>query len=97
MYWQRKSPLGVQYFVINQIQRRLRAAIVPIIPGFTNDYNNSFFVYLGTHETGHTLDLGDCLASNNCQFSTGHSIMGDNPSLIPTSTVGGPCSVIMIR
>ena len=63
---------------------------MPIIPGFTNDYNNSFFVYLGTHETGHTLDLGDCLASNNCQFSTGHSIMGGQSLTDSNFNSGGP-------
>ena len=91
MWFQRRSPLGVIYFYkAPQALKRLRAAIVPIIPQFQNTISNSFFVYLGTHETGHTLDLGDCLASNNCQSAAGTcSIMGGQ-SQDPAFNTGGP-------
>jgi hypothetical protein len=42
-------------------QARLRSAIVPIIPEFNNQNPQMHFVYLGTHELGHTFDLHDCL------------------------------------
>lgn len=41
-----------------------------------NVIDNSYFVYLGTHETGHTFGLGECLFGNHCQNTAGHSIMG---------------------
>lgn len=91
LWFQRRSPLGVAYFYkMPQASKRLRAVIVPILPQFQNTISNSFFVYLGTHETGHTFDLGDCLASNNCQSVVGTcSIMGGQ-SQDPTFNTGGP-------
>jgi hypothetical protein len=91
MWFQRRAPLGVIYFYKSpQALKRLRAVIVPIIPEFQNTISNSFFVYLGTHETGHTFDLGDCLASNNCQSVAGTcSIMGGQ-SQDPTFNTSGP-------
>ena len=91
IWWQRKSPVGVLYFyVIPLYQKRLRAAIVPIPPDFQNVISGSFFVYLGTHETGHTFDLGDCLAANGCQTVAGTcSIMGGQ-SQDPSFNTGGP-------
>jgi hypothetical protein len=47
-------------------QARLRSAIVPIIPEFNNQNPPMHFVYLGTHELGHTFDLHDCLFGNGC-------------------------------
>jgi hypothetical protein len=47
-------------------QARLRSAIVPIIPEFNNQNPQMHFVYLGTHELGHTFDLHDCLFGNGC-------------------------------
>jgi len=78
VWWQRTSPLGVRYFfTFPQTSKRLRAVIVPILPEFQNSIDNSFFVYLGSHEIGHTFDLDDCLASNDCQSTAGTcSIMG---------------------
>src|ERR1041384_397230 len=52
VYWQRKSPLGVEMFFYDTVQLRVRAAKVPILPNWVNDFNNTFFVYLGTHELG---------------------------------------------
>ena len=83
--------MGVLYFfAAPQNLQRLIGAIIPIPADFQNILSNSYFVYLGTHETGHTLDLGDCLAANNCQAVAGTcSIMGgqsDNPAV----NTGGP-------
>jgi hypothetical protein len=91
LWWQRRSPVGVLYFfTFPQNLQRLRAAIVPIPPSFQNSISNSYFVYLGTHETGHTFDLGDCLASNNCQTTAGTcSIMGGHSQSSVFNT-GGP-------
>ena len=91
LWWQRRSPVGVlKYFIFPQNLRRLRAAIVPIPPDFQNIVSNSYFVYLGTHEVGHTFDLGDCLAGNNCQAIAGTcSIMGGE-SQSPLVNTRGP-------
>jgi len=91
LWWQRRSPTGVMFFYATpQILRRLIAVIVPIPANFQNIVSNSYFVYLGTHETGHTLDLGDCLAGNNCQAIAGTcSIMGGE-SQSPLVNTRGP-------
>lgn len=91
LWWQRRSPVGVLYFfAAPQSFQRLRAAIIPIPASFQNLISNSYFVYLGTHETGHTFDLGDCLASNKCQATAGTcSIMGGE-SQSPLFNTGGP-------
>lgn len=91
VWWQRKSPVGVLYFyAIPLYQKRLRAAIVPIPANFQNILSGSYFVYLGTHETGHTFDLGDCLFANGCQAVAGTcSIMGGE-SQDPSFNTAGP-------
>jgi hypothetical protein len=91
VWWQRTPPLGVRYFfTFPQTSKRLRAFIVPIIPEFQNTISNSFFVYLGTHELGHSFDLDDCLDSNNCQSVAGTcSIMGGQSQSSVFNT-GGP-------
>jgi hypothetical protein len=67
VWWQRTGPLGVvAFFTYPQSQKRLLAAIVPIIPEFNNQNPPMHFVYLGTHELGHTFDLHDCLFGNGC-------------------------------
>lgn len=93
LWWQRRSPVGVLYFfAAPQSLQRLRAAIVPIPPNYQNIVSGSYFVYLGTHETGHTFDLGDCLAANGCQAVAGTcSIMGGE-SQNPSFNTGGPTS-----
>src|ERR1051325_11134763 len=46
VWWQRTSPLAVRFFfTFPETAKRLRAAIVPIIPEFQNSIENSFFVY----------------------------------------------------
>lgn len=92
VWFVRTGPLGVRAFYTEpQIQRRIRAAIVPIIPEFNNQNPPMHFVYLGTHELGHTLDLNDCLSGNNCtNCSAGTcSIMGGY-SLDAGFNTGGP-------
>ena len=93
LWWQRRSPVGVLYFFAAPLHlKRLRAAIVPIPANFQNTISGSYFVYLGTHETGHTFDLGDCLANNGCQAIAGTcSIMGGE-SQNPSFNTGGPTS-----
>lgn len=51
---------------------------------------NSYFVYLGTHETGHTFDLNDCLSTNGCPTG-GLSIMSGHTN-DPAFNTGGPTS-----
>src|SRR5262249_3278775 len=61
------------------------------LPEWDNLFSNSYFVYLGTHEIGHTFDLNDCLAGNKCTDSPAGtcSIMGGH-SLDPNFNTGGP-------
>ena len=76
VWWQRTSPVGVVFFfTFPQSQKRLIAAIVPLLPEFNNQTPP---MHLGTHEIGHTLDLKDCLIGNGCtNCSAGNcSIMG---------------------
>lgn len=89
VYWQRKSPVGVEIFFQGAFQLRVRAAKVPILPNWVNDFNNTFFVYLGTHEIGHTFGLTDCLCSN-CSCISGMSIMGGHVPSNPSFNSGGP-------
>ena len=89
VYWQRKSPLGVEMFFYNPFQLRVRAAKVPILPSWLNTFSNTFFVYLGTHELGHTFGLTDCLCSN-CSCTPGMSIMGPHLASDPGFNAGGP-------
>jgi hypothetical protein len=79
VWFERTGPVGVAAFYTEpQSQRRIRAAIVPLLPAFNNQNPPMHFVYLGTHEIGHTFDLNDCLSGNNCtNCSAGNcSIMG---------------------
>lgn len=91
VWFVRTGPLGVRVFYNSPTERRIRAAIVPLIPEFNNQNPPMHFVYLGTHELGHTLDLNDCLSGNNCtNCSAGTcSIMGGY-SLDPAFNTGGP-------
>lgn len=91
VWWQRTSPVGVRFFFLEpEYLKRLRAAIIPIPPDFQNVISNSFFVYLGTHETGHTFDLDDCLAGNNCQEIAGTCSIMVGQSQNPSVNTGGP-------
>ena len=92
VWWERTGPLGViAFYTFPQTQKRIRAAIVPLIPEFQSQNPPMFFVYLGTHEIGHTFDLNDCLANNGCtNCSAGNcSIMGGQ-SQDPLFNTGGP-------
>ena len=91
VYWQRRSKIGVESFFYTTFQLRVRAAKVPILPSFVNTFNNTFFVYLGTHEIGHTFGLTDCLCSN-CSCTPGMSIMGGHVPSNPAFNSGGPTS-----
>lgn len=90
VYWQRRPRVGVEMFFYNVLQLRVRAAKVPILSTWVNDFNNTFFVYLGTHELGHTFGLTDCLCSNNCSCIAGMSIMGGQIPSNPSFNAGGP-------
>ena len=61
VYWQRKSDLGVRMHYHPGTPLRVRAARVGLLPEFVNQYNNTFFVYLGTHEIGHTFGMTNCV------------------------------------
>ena len=56
----------VLYHYIDEVQYKIRAVRHFIKPDIVNVVNNSYFVYLGTHETGHEFDLGDCLSQTGC-------------------------------
>jgi hypothetical protein len=89
IWWEQAGTTGVQYFWAPQSNFRLTGAIVPLPSNLPNLFDNSYFVYLGTHETGHTFGLNDCLSVNNCQTTGGHSIMGGHTQ-DPEFNRGGP-------
>lgn len=65
---------------------RVKSARILVKPAVTNIVSGTYFTYLGTHETGHTMDLQDCLCQPyacNCEgnwvtIMQGHS--NDDPS-----------------
>lgn len=73
VYWQRTDPHNQGYngAVRNHLypDSRVRASRIQIMPTVTNQTVPDYFVYLGTHETGHTFNLGH-------PGSFGTSIMG---------------------
>ena len=72
-----------------------------IKPSVVNIVNKTYFVYLGTHELGHTFGLTDCLCSNqcNCDGEDGLSIMAGNSNEHESYNTRGPqsCDVVSIR
>jgi hypothetical protein len=82
-FWFQRTPSGTNFHggVFHNkrgIPLRLISARDKITPTVANIANNSYFVYLGSHELGHTFGLTDCLCSNNCNCfgEDGLSIMG---------------------
>ncbi len=69
---------------------RTRAARVWIKPGIPNVASDSYFVYLGTHEVGHTFNLRDCLCSNGCICQPERSIMSGQSNNNAAFNTGGP-------
>lgn len=90
--WMRTSPATsfngqVNYHYIDEVNFKIRAVRHWIRP-VQNAIQNSYFVYLGTHETGHTFDLNDCLSTNGCPTG-GLSIMSGHTN-DPAFNTGGP-------
>lgn len=69
------------------IPLRTTRAKVYISPSRPNVDNT--FVYLGTHEMGHTLGLENCTCANGCSCQNGQTIMGGHSSN-PSFNAGGP-------
>jgi hypothetical protein len=73
VYWQKTDPnnQGFNGAVRNHLDAdlRVRASRIQIMPTVTNRSSPDYFVYLGTHETGHTFNLWH-------PTSFGTSIMG---------------------
>ena len=67
---------------------RLVGATVEVKPNLAN--TDGYFNYIGTHEVGHTLGLGNCLCADGC-CSPGLSIMGGHSDF--SFNTGGPTSV----
>ncbi len=65
---------GITYTLLDSFNRT-RAVRTLIRPGAMNTVNNTYFVYLGTHEMGHPFNLMDCLGENLCTTGPGNSIM----------------------
>jgi hypothetical protein len=78
----------VLYHYIDEVNFRIRAIRIRIMPDVPNIVENTFYVYLGTHETGHTFDLDDCISKSGCS-TNGLSIMGGH-SNSPSFNTGGP-------
>jgi hypothetical protein len=78
----------VLYHYIDEVNYRIRAVRHFIRPDIPNLIQNTYFVYLGTHETGHEFDLGDCLSQTGCPVGD-KSIMS-GVSNDPAFNAGGP-------
>jgi len=94
VYWQKDEPGngfagGVLYHLSNN---RIRAVRVKISPTAANTVGGSRYVYLGSHELGHTFALENCLCSNgcNCDGENGLSIMGGHSNSNPAYNNRGP-------
>jgi hypothetical protein len=79
IYWLKTDPNNQGFdggvFMAFNLLGRVKSARIKIKPNAVNIVNGSYFVYLGTHEVGHTFNLKDCLCSNQCTCSPGNSIM----------------------
>ncbi len=88
VHFQRKTRQGMEGVDANlggALNRTISANvwIPPDRPSVDNTY-----VFLGTHEMGHTLGLQNCVCSNNCSCQAGHSIMGGQANA--AFNAGGP-------
>ena len=83
--------VAVLYHYVYQVSFRIRATRHWIDPNLTNAVNNSFYVYLGAHETGHTFDLNDCLSQTGCT-TVGQSIMAGHSNTDASINIAGPTS-----
>jgi hypothetical protein len=92
VYWMRTDPQNGNFdggvFMAFNAFGRVRSARIKIKPSAANIVNGTYFVYLGTHEIGHTFNLKDCLCSNGCTCSPGNSIMSGWAS--EAFNTGGP-------
>ena len=80
---------------------RLISARDKIGPTVANIVNKTYFVYLGSHELGHTFSLLDCLCSNNCNCAgeDGESIMAGSSNVNASYNTRGPqaCDITSVR
>ncbi len=63
---------------------------IKIKPTAVNNISGSYFVYLGTHEVGHTFNLKDCLCENGCVCTPEQPIMSGQSNNNPTLNTAGP-------
>lgn len=103
VYWQKDDPLngyngGVYYHISNN---RIRAVRVKILPSVANIADGSYFVYLGSHELGHTFALENCTCANgcNCDGENGLSIMAgqSNNNVAYNNRGPQPCDNYAVR
>ncbi len=97
IYWVQTDPGGSHdglIFVDFDSALRTRAAKMRLKPGVLNIESNTYFVYLGTHEIGHTFNVANC--GSNCT-APGQSIMGGWAS--PAFNTGGPkeCDIFAVN
>jgi hypothetical protein len=78
----------VLYHYIDEINYRIRAVRHFVKPDIPNPVQNTYFVYLGTHETGHEFDLGDCLSQTGCPVGDKSIMSGVSNN--PDFNTGGP-------
>lgn len=105
-FWFQKAYSGSNYNAgvfpnSGGIPLHLISARDKITPTVANIVNLTYFVYLGTHELGHTFGLNDCLCSNrcNCSGEDGLSIMAGSSSNHESYNNRGPqsCDVVSIK
>jgi hypothetical protein len=95
IYWQRvdiNSPFSGGAVSEFDNFLRVKSAKIIVKPSVTNTVSGTYFTYLGTHETGHTLDLQDCLCQPyNCNCEGGWvTIMQGHSNDDPSRNTAGP-------
>lgn len=89
IYWMKTDPQNggahgaVAYHLYTS--NRIRAVRIKIDPNQANIVSNSLYSYYGTHEVGHTFDLGDTPGN-----WTGASIMAGHSNIDPAFNRHGP-------
>jgi hypothetical protein len=95
IYWLRvdfESPYNAGVSSAFDTFLRVKSARILVKPSVTNSVSGTYFTYLGTHETAHTMDLQDCLCQSygcNCQGNW-VTIMQGHSNNDPARNTHGP-------
>ena len=104
LWWQRDDPrtgFNGGVFVVIGFAGWVEAARIKIHPNTPNIAQGTFYMYLGSHEVGHTFNLIDCVSGTGCN-GTENTIMRGHSDGITTSNTfnsSGPkeCDFTKVR